>query len=152
MRDSLADTIPWATLGISRVWKAYSASEALALIDTFPIDILMTDIRMPPINGLELIEQARLRIPGLKCLLLTGYADFDYARKAIELQALDYLMKPAKDEQLLTAMGRIIKQLEQERSIEQGFRIYRDNSAELKAGLLLKVLSGNLNSKALAEK
>lgn len=150
--DSLADTIPWETLGISRVWKAYSASEALALIDSFPIDILMTDIRMPRMNGLELIEQARLRIPGLKCLLLTGYADFDYARKAIELQALDYLMKPAKDEQLLTAMGRIIKQLEQERSIEQGFRIYRDNSAELKAGLLLKVLSGNLNGKALAEK
>ena len=150
--DSLADTIPWTTLGISRVLKAYSASEALALIESVPVDILMTDIRMPRMNGLELIEQARLRIPGLKCLLLTGYADFDYARKAIELQALDYLMKPAKDEQLLTAMGRIIKQLEQERSIEQGFRIYRDNSADLKAGLLLKALSGTLNGKALAEK
>jgi two-component system response regulator YesN len=150
--DSLADTIPWTTLGISRVLKAYSASEALALMESFPVDILMTDIRMPRMNGLELIEQARLRIPGLKCLLLTGYADFDYARRAIELQALDYLMKPAKDEQLLAAMGRIIKQLEQERSIEQGFLIYRDNSAELKAGLLLKALSGTLNGKALAEK
>lgn len=150
--DSLADTIPWTTLGITRVFKAYSASEALALMEALPVDILMTDIRMPRMNGLELIEQARRHIPGLKCLLLTGYADFDYARKAIELQALDYLIKPAKDEQLLTAMGRIVKQLEQERSIEQGFRIYRDNSAELKAGLLLKALSGTLNGKTLAEK
>lgn len=150
--DSLADTIAWTTLGISRVWKAYSASEALTLMESLPVDILMTDIRMPHMNGLELIEQARRRFPGLKCLLLTGYADFDYARKAIELQALDYLMKPAKDEQLLTAMGRIVKQLEQERAIEQGFRIYRDNSAELKSGLLLKVLSGTLNGKVLAEK
>ncbi|MDQ0088920.1 two-component system response regulator YesN [Paenibacillus anaericanus] len=150
--DSLAETIPWSTLGISQVLKAYSASEALTLMESLPVDILMTDIRMPHINGLELIEQARRRIPGLKCLLLTGYSDFDYARKAIELQALDYLLKPAKDEQLLAAMGRIVKQLEQERSFEQGFRIYRDNSAELKAGLLLKVLSGNLKDKALAEK
>lgn len=150
--DSLADTIPWTTLGISRVLKAYSASEALALMESFPVDILMTDIRMPRMNGLELIEQARQRIPGLKCLLLTGYADFDYARRAIELQALDYLMKPAKDEQLLTAMGKIVKQLEQERSIEQGFRIYRDNSIELKAGLLLKTISGTLTGKALADK
>ncbi|CAH1221653.1 Regulator of RpoS [Paenibacillus auburnensis] len=150
--DSLADTIPWTTLGISRVLKAYSASEALDLMESLPLDILMTDIRMPRMNGLELIEQARQRIPGLKCLLLTGYADFDYARKAIELQALDYLMKPVKDEQLLAAMGRIVKQLEQERSIEQGFRIYRDNCTELKAGLLLKVLSGTLNVKVLAEK
>ncbi|ANY67137.1 hypothetical protein BBD42_12180 [Paenibacillus sp. BIHB 4019] len=150
--DSLADTIPWTKLGISPVLKAYSASEALALMEAFPVDILMTDIRMPRMNGLELIEQARRRSPQLKCLLHTGYADFDYARKAIELQALDYLMKPAKDEQLLEAMGRIVKQLEQERAIEQGFRIYQDNSAELKAGLLLKALSGSLNSEALAEK
>lgn len=150
--DSLADTIPWTTLGISRVLKAYSAGEALVLMETLPVDILMTDIRMPRMNGLELIEQARRSIPHLKCLLLTGYADFEYARKAIELQALDYLMKPAKDEQLLEAMGRIVKQLEQERAIEQGFRIYQDNSAELKAGLLLKVLSGTLNGRALSEK
>lgn len=150
--DSLADTIPWATLGISRVMKAYSASEALALMKSMPIDILMTDIRMPRMNGLELIEQAKQCIPGLKCLLLTGYADFEYARKAIELQALDYLLKPAKDEQLLAAMGRIIKQLEQERAIEQGFRIYQDNSTELKARLLLKVLNGTISAKSLAEK
>ncbi|WNS45245.1 response regulator [Paenibacillus sp. MMS20-IR301] len=150
--DSLAETVPWGTLGISHVLKAYSASEALALIQSSPVDILMTDIRMPRMNGLELIEQARELIPGLKCLLLTGYADFDYARKAIELQALHYLIKPAKDEQLLDAMGRIVRQLEQERSMEQGFRIYRDNSTELKAGLLLKVLSGKLNGEALAGK
>lgn len=150
--DSLADTIPWTKLGITRVLKAYSAKEALSLMESFPVDILMTDIRMPRMNGLELIEQARQRIPQLKCLLLTGYADFDYARKAIELQALEYLMKPAKDEHLLEAMGRIVKQLEQERTIEQGFRIYRDNSAELKAGLLLKALSGALNGEMLAEK
>lgn len=150
--DSLADTIPWKALGISRVLKAYSASEALALMEARPVDILMTDIRMPRMNGLELIEQARQRYPRLKCLLLTGYADFAYARKAIELQALDYLMKPAKDEQLLEAMGRIVKQLEQERSMAQGYRIYQDHSAKLKADLLLETLSGRLNGKALADK
>ncbi|WP_058304283.1 response regulator [Gorillibacterium timonense] len=150
--DSLADTIPWAKLGISQVWKAYSAIEALALMDARPVDILMTDIRMPRMNGLELIEQARGRMPHLKCLLLTGYADFDYARKAIELQALDYLMKPAKDEELLEAMSRIVKKLEQERAIEQGFRIYRDNSAELRASLMLKALSGKLYGDVLVEK
>ncbi|MHA7965564.1 response regulator transcription factor [Paenibacillus sp. CAU 1782] len=150
--DSLADTIPWTTLGISRVLKAYSASEALALMESLPVDILMTDISMPRMNGLELIQQARGRIPQLKCLLLTGYADFDYARKAIELQALEYLLKPAKDEQLLEAVGRIVKQIERERALQQGFRIYRDNSAELKAALLLKAVSGALNGRALAEK
>lgn len=150
--DSLADTVPWATLGISKVLKAYSATEALALMESGPIDILMTDISMPRMNGLELIQRARERIPHLKCLLLTGYADFDYARKAIELQALEYLLKPAKDDQLLDAVGRIVKQVERERELRQGFRIYRDNSAELKAALLLKTVSGALRGEALEEK
>ncbi|MFC0213643.1 response regulator [Paenibacillus chartarius] len=150
--DSLAGTIPWERLGITRVFKAYSASEALAVLKEADISVLMTDIRMPRMNGLELIEQARPFKPDLKCLLLTGYADFEYARKAIELQALDYLIKPAKDEQLLHAVGRIVKQLEHERRIAHGFRIYRDNSAELKSGLLLKVLGGSLRGEALADK
>ncbi len=57
--DSLADTLPWPEAGIGSVYKAYSGFEALDILKTNPIDIIMTDIRMPGMSGLELLEEVR---------------------------------------------------------------------------------------------
>lgn len=102
--ESLMTVIPWGELGFDRVFGAYSGLEALHTLRAEPIDLLVTDIRMPGMNGLELIECARQEKRGIRCVLLTGYAEFEYARRAIELQTFRYLMKPVRAEELIACV------------------------------------------------
>jgi YesN/AraC family two-component response regulator len=99
--ESLVETVPWASLGVANVAAAYSGSEALETIRRTKVDILITDIRMPGMSGLELIERARALRSGIECILLTGYAEFDYAVKAIELRTFRYLLKPVRTNELV---------------------------------------------------
>ncbi|ALS26382.1 two-component system response regulator [Paenibacillus sp. 32O-W] len=110
--DNLADHKPWGEVGIDVVHKAYSAFEALELIQTYPVDLVITDIMMPEWTGLELIEEIRKRRPDTVCILLSGYSDFEYARTAIELEAFDYLLKPVKDEELFRVVRQALSRLE----------------------------------------
>lgn len=87
---------------------AANGEEALAAVEQHAIDILITDIRMPKMDGLTLIEEAKRINPGLKSVLISGYNDFDYARKAIKLQVNDYLLKPVEQGALMEVMNRII--------------------------------------------
>ena len=113
--DNLSMNKPWHTLGIEQVHKAYSAREALELIDNHPIDIVISDILMPEMSGLELIEQIRSKDPKIKCVMLSGHSDFEYAKQAIRHSAVDYLLKPPTDEELLGAVGSAIEQLNKRR-------------------------------------
>jgi len=150
--DSLTETLPWHELGIGQVYKAYNGNQALELLDSVPVDILMTDIQMPKMNGIKLIEEAMKVNPKIKCLLLTGYADFQYAKKAIELKAMDYVLKPADDEELLNSVHNIIQKIENERMFDTSMSVYKDQIRSLRSELLLKILRGTLQSSSLAEK
>lgn len=97
---------------------ATNGEEALAAIKQSPIDLLLTDIRMPKMDGLSLIEQAKIANPDLKVILISGYSDFEYTRKALNLQVFDYLLKPVEREALEEVMGRVIDQLDQQMSKE----------------------------------
>lgn len=112
--ESLAATIPWKELGVEGVYQAASAAEALDLMEEQRIDILVTDIRMPEKSGLELIEQAKDKWPGLKTVLLTGYSDFEYAQRALKLQACDYLLKPVDDDAFVSCISSQVEVLRQE--------------------------------------
>lgn len=112
--ESLAKTIPWQELGVSQVYQAASPSEALAIMEEQGIDILVTDIRMPGMSGLQLIETVRERWPNIRYMLLTGHSDFDYAKKAIQLQALDYLLKPVNDAAFIESLTTMIEGLKEE--------------------------------------
>ncbi len=96
---------------------ASNGQEALERLEMQHADILLTDIRMPKLDGLGLIEQAKLLNPRLQTVLISGYSDFEYARRAVNLQAFDYLLKPVEQAQLTDVLTRLLKQLrEQERS------------------------------------
>ncbi|MEK4274138.1 response regulator transcription factor [Paenibacillus sp. FSL R7-0026] len=97
---------------------ATNGEEALAALKQSSIDLLLTDIRMPKMDGLSLIEQAKLANPDLKVILISGYSDFEYTRKALNLQVFDYLLKPVEREALEEVMGRVIDQLDQQMSKE----------------------------------
>jgi len=107
--EDLATTIPWSSHGVLRVLQAYSGPEALDRLNREPVDIVVTDIKMPVMSGLELIREIGARSPGTDCLLLTGHAEFEYARMAIELGASGYLMKPVRHDELVNAVTRTMK-------------------------------------------
>lgn len=104
------------TLPIHVVATATNGEDALAAIQLEPVDLLLTDIRMPKMDGLSLIEQAKKANPNLKVILISGYSDFEYTRKALNLQVFDYLLKPVEQEALEEVMRRVIDQLDEQKS------------------------------------
>lgn len=112
--ESIEKTIAWAELGVETVYQAISAVEALRIIEEQDIDILVTDIKMPEMTGLELIERVKEDYPNIRSILLTGYSDFEYAKQAIKLKANDYLLKPVDDELFMKSLSEQIEQLQEE--------------------------------------
>src|SRR5690606_24992553 len=98
--DAISQTMPWQELDVEEVFTAYSAREALRIIEHQFIDIVLTDIRMPGMDGIELIHTIRSYSNRVQFILLTGYAEFEYAQQALRMQAADYLLKPVRDEAL----------------------------------------------------
>ncbi|MEV5027093.1 response regulator [Paenibacillus sp. LPE1-1-1.1] len=144
--DNLSMHKPWHTLGIEQVHKAYSAQEALQIIATQPIDIIISDILMPEMTGIELIEQVRASDKRIKCIILSGHSDFDYAKEAVRHQAVEYLLKPPTDQELFGAVKTAIDQLKAEwesiSSHERTEYTLRENLPLLRGQLLLDALRG----------
>ncbi|MDQ0878639.1 YesN/AraC family two-component response regulator [Paenibacillus sp. V4I3] len=97
---------------------ATNGEEALEICHHNAIDILITDIRMPKMDGLTLIDQAKKINAKLKVVLISGYNDFEYTRKAINLQVCDYLLKPVERSQMMEVMERVVIQLIEEHHTE----------------------------------
>ncbi|WP_028611455.1 response regulator transcription factor [Paenibacillus harenae] len=101
-------------LPVQVVHTASNGEDALEGFRSHFIDILITDIRMPKLDGLALIEEAKKTNPKLKVILISGYNDFEYTRKAINLQVVDYLLKPVERGALVEVMERVIGQIGEE--------------------------------------
>ena len=84
-----------------------NGARALAYMEKNPVDLVVTDIKMPVLDGLELIRQSKEADYPAKFLILSGYDDFSYAQKALRYGADDYILKPIKEEELLNALIRI---------------------------------------------
>ncbi|CAI6028726.1 Regulator of RpoS [Paenibacillus sp. JJ-100] len=112
--ESLEATIPWGELGVSTILRASSGKEALQMMEENAVDIVVTDIRMPGMTGLELIAEIHRRWSHVRCILLTGHSDFDYAKKAIQLQAADYILKPVNDDEFMNSVSATIASLREE--------------------------------------
>ncbi|MFS0787979.1 response regulator [Shouchella sp. 1P09AA] len=121
-------SLQWEQLQISRVHCATSVRKAFDIVSACSIDVIVTDIRMPGRSGIDLIqemnEQQREQQP--KCILLSGYSEFTYAQAAIKARAIDYLLKPVHDEDLMKAVRQALaerleekkEQYVQEKSVE----------------------------------
>lgn len=113
--ESLFQTIPWRELDIGQVYQASSALEAIDLLEEQDIDVVVTDIRMPVMTGLELIETIAGRWTHIRCILLTGYSDFEYAKQAIRLDASDYILKPVDDGEFMRSVQSALESIREER-------------------------------------
>lgn len=96
--------IDWEEISMSVVSMAHNGAEALELFQKEPVDILVTDVEMPKMNGLELIKEIRKQNPKTRCIILSGYDDFEYARSALKLDVEEYILKPVNEELLKQAL------------------------------------------------
>jgi two-component system, NtrC family, response regulator HydG len=90
------------------VHTASSAAGALALLDSMTVDLVVTDVRMPGLSGIDLVRAVRVRHPGIELIVITGYATIEGAVEALQLGAWDYLAKPFTDEELFQAVRRVL--------------------------------------------
>src|SRR5690625_3611429 len=103
----LSKTIPWCDLGIDVVGTAYDGKQALSFMHKESVDIVLTDVYMPEMDGLELSEHLSKNFPNTKIIMLSGYDEFEYARQAVRLGVEDYLLKPVDIDELVGLVEKI---------------------------------------------
>ncbi len=96
--------IDWEEISMTVVSMAHNGREALEMFSREPADIVVTDVEMPLMNGLELLEEIRKINPRTRCIILSGYDEFEYARTALKLDVEEYILKPVNEEQLKQAL------------------------------------------------
>lgn len=114
MREGIKNNINWEQEGFSFVGEASDGELAYPLIQKTQPDILITDIKMPFMDGLELSRLVKQEFPDIKIIILSGYDEFDYAKEAISIGITDYLVKPISGAQLLEAVKKVEKKVEEE--------------------------------------
>ncbi len=106
-------SIPWDELGIRVTGVASNGVEALSMVKAEHPQILLTDIKMPGMDGLKLIEAVKNEVPDIKAILLSGYQDFSYAHSAIKLGAMGYVLKPSDPDEIINTVLKAKKQIEE---------------------------------------
>ena len=115
VREGIRESFPWEESGYTLVGEAPDGEMALPMIrDTNP-DIVITDIRMPFMDGIELCRILRAQMPWIAIIVLSGYEEFEYARQCIQLGVREYLVKPINSENLREALDKVKLQLTDER-------------------------------------
>lgn len=98
--ETLRDYVDWKKLGASKVYTARNGRTALECLEEHEPDIMITDIQLPVMNGIELTKRAREEGFRCKIVFLTGYDHFDYVKSAFQVQAVDYILKPFRVEEI----------------------------------------------------
>lgn len=136
VRETIKRMIPWEELGFELVGEAADGEMALPLLIRQQPDLLITDIKMPFMDGLTLARLAKKEIPGLKVVILSGYDDFNYAKQAIGIGVEDYLLKPITKNALIERLSEIRSRYEHEKTqkeyyekVQREMQAYEKNSS-----------------------
>ncbi|MCL4297252.1 MAG: response regulator [Anaerolineae bacterium] len=149
-REGIRDNVDWQSAGFEFCGEAPDGEMALPLIEKIQPDVLITDIRMPFMDGLQLCKILRERMPGLKIIILSGHDEFQYAQEAVKLGVTEYLLKPIGVQDLHHVLGKIAVQLDHERVEQEKLRRLKsqieDDLALRQEKFLLKLVTGGMSS------
>lgn len=155
-REGIRDNVNWQGNGFEFCGEAPDGEIALPLIHALQPDLLITDIKMPFMDGLELCKIVREQMPWVKIVILSGHDEFEYAQKAINLGVTEYLLKPVTAQDLHQVLERIASQLERERREQEHLETLKsqveENRAALRERLLLNLIMGAVPSAEAIEK
>ena len=127
VRKSIIRKIDWTSVGFTVVGDAENGEEALEKIEGLEPDVVLTDIRMPYMDGLTLAERIRQKYPSMKIVIFSGYDDFEYAKGAIKLNVTEYILKPVNVEELTAILKRIKTNLDEEIEQKRNVTLLREN-------------------------
>ncbi len=145
----------WNANGFEFCGEAPDGEMALSLLETAKPDVLITDIKMPFMDGLQPSKILRERMPFVKIIILSGHDEFEYAQEAIKLGVTEYLLKPVSAQDLHNVLQKLAAQLDRERQEQQNLQKLHDQAKEnqmaLRERFLLKLVVGTISSAEAVE-
>lgn len=141
--------IPWTELGMEIVATATNGFAASKVIEREQIDILVTDVRMPNMSGLELAREALDKQKKLRIIFVSGYQDFNYIKQALSLNACSYVLKPMDDNELIESLRKLRIELDEEKKLAEAEQLYKSMVPIVKNESLFQMLEGTLDAKTL---
>ena len=140
--------IDWEGLGFSVIGYANNGVKALEMVEEFQPDVVMTDIKMPYMDGMELANRIKSEYPATKILIFTGFDEFEYAKEAVHLEVEEYLLKPVNSVELTDVFSSLKIKLDQEISEKQNAEIlqkyYMESLPLLQANFYSTLIDGRI--------
>lgn len=119
--EGMRTFIPWQDLGMEVIAGVMNGFDACKVLDAEKVDIIVTDVRMPNMTGLELARRALEQSKGIKIIFVSGYQDFSYVKQALSLNAVNYVLKPMDDQELIDSLLKVRADLDQERQRQDAY-------------------------------
>ena len=145
--------IKWEDLGSSVLGYADNGVKALEMIEEHQPDVVMTDIKMPYMDGMELCSHIRMEYPAMKIVLFTGFDEFEYAKEAVHLEVEEYILKPVNSVELVNIFTHLKAKLDQEiserRSMEKLEQYYTESLPLLQANFYSTLIEGRIHEEEL---
>lgn len=145
VRKAMIRQMDWERLGFTVAGDAENGEDALEKLELLEPDVIMTDIRMPYMDGLTLVARIREKYPFMKILIFSGYDDFEYAKQAIKFRVTEYILKPVNGEELAEILKRVKdsldEEIEQRRNIDSLQRRYEKSLPVLRELFLNDLVS-----------
>ena len=116
IRKGIIDSIDWQEIGFCVVGDAANGREGIRCVEETQPDVILTDVRMPVMDGLTMAEAVLVKYPDIKMIILSGFADFEYAQQAIRFRVFDYLLKPTNKDRVIQCFLRLKAKIDAERS------------------------------------
>lgn len=146
--------LDWEELGFSVVGYACNGVKALEMVEEYQPDVVMTDIKMPYMNGMELSHHIKMEYPTTKILIFTGFDEFEYAREAIHLEVEEYVLKPVNSMELTNVFRQLKMKLDQEISEKRNMEIlkkyYMESLPLLQANFYSMLMEGRVREEEIS--
>ncbi|MFC7678644.1 response regulator [Paenibacillus sp. GCM10028914] len=132
--------IPWSELGMEVKGSVNNAVTACEVLEAESIDILVSDVNMPYMSGLELARIALERKPNIRIIFVSGYQEFSYVQEALSLKAYSYVLKPMNDKELISSLLKVKRDLDEERKQREVETAYHEMIPIVKSDFLIRLL------------
>lgn len=151
--EAMKKKIDWESLGFCLAGTAENGQEALEMAEQLHIDVVMTDIKMPYMDGLTLCKKLKENYRNIKVVIYSGFDDFEFAREAVHLEAEEYLLKPISSKDMENVFGKIKKKLDEEfdqhRNVNKLYEYYRKSLPAMQEQFVMGVLEGKITGERL---
>jgi two-component system response regulator YesN len=146
IRKRLISTVNWNELGIGEIYEAEDGKQALGICIEHEPDIIVTDINMPELSGIELMQALNESALYPRIILISGYNEFEYARSALKLGAVDYLLKPVDENELVKIVKNCIEDLESLKKEKELMNALEKSSGEIRKRVIADLLFGKIKN------